>query len=72
MRSELHSSFMVQNKLLCLFGRPAKPVRLMVSLMLMKQMYDLGDETTISNYMKEQRLEKEYKVLNKETQVTFC
>ena len=30
-----------------------------------------GDETTISKYVKEQGLEKEYKVLHKETQLTF-
>jgi len=29
-------------------GRPAKPVRLMVGLLLLKQMYDLGDETVVS------------------------
>ena len=30
-----------------------------------------GDETTISKYVKEQGLEKEYKVLHKETQLTL-
>ncbi|MHB8905360.1 MAG: IS200/IS605 family transposase [Melioribacteraceae bacterium] len=30
-----------------------------------------GDETTISKYVKEQGIEKEYKVLHKETQLTF-
>lgn len=29
------------------FGRPAKPIRLMVSLLLLKQMYNLGDETVL-------------------------
>jgi IS5 family transposase len=33
------------------FGRPAKPVRLMVSLMLLKQMYNLGDETVIAQWV---------------------
>jgi transposase, IS5 family len=32
-------------------GRRAKPVRLMVSLLLLKQMYDLGDETVISHWV---------------------
>lgn len=33
------------------FGRPAKPIRLMVSLMLLKQMYNLGDETVIEQWV---------------------
>lgn len=33
------------------FGRPAKPIRLMVSLMLLKQMYNLGDETVIAQWV---------------------
>lgn len=33
------------------FGRPAKPIRLMVSLMLLKQMYNLGDETVIAHWV---------------------
>ena len=33
------------------FGRPAKPVRLMVSLMLLKQIYNLGDETVIAQWV---------------------
>jgi len=33
------------------FGRPAKPVRLMVSLLLLKQMYDLGDETVVERWV---------------------
>ena len=28
-------------------GRPAKPVRLMVSLLLLKRLYNLGDETVV-------------------------
>ena len=32
-------------------GRPAKPVRLMVSLLLLKHMYDLGDETVIQAWV---------------------
>ena len=32
-------------------GRRAKPIRLMVSLLLLKQMYDLGDETVISQWV---------------------
>lgn len=32
-------------------GRPAKPVRLMVSLLLLKQMYDLGDETVVARWV---------------------
>jgi IS5 family transposase len=32
-------------------GRRAKPVRLMISLLLLKQMYDLGDETVISQWI---------------------
>ena len=33
------------------FGRPAKPIRLMVSLILLKQMYNLGDETVIEHWV---------------------
>lgn len=33
------------------FGRPAKPIRLMVSLLILKQMYDLGDETVIEEWV---------------------
>jgi len=33
------------------FGRPSKPVRLMVSLMILKQMNNLGDETVISQWV---------------------
>jgi IS5 family transposase len=33
------------------FGRPAKPIRLMVSLVLLKQMYNLGDETVIEQWV---------------------
>jgi len=33
------------------FGRPAKPIRLMVSLLLLKQMYNLGDETVIQQWI---------------------
>lgn len=32
-------------------GRPAKPVRLMVGLLLLKQMYDLGDETAVAQWV---------------------
>jgi IS5 family transposase len=32
-------------------GRPAKPVRLMVSLLLLKQMYNLGDETVVARWV---------------------
>jgi IS5 family transposase len=32
-------------------GRPAKPVRLMVSLLLLKQMFDLGDETVVAQWV---------------------
>ncbi len=32
-------------------GRPAKPVRLMVGLLLLKQMYDLGDETVVEQWV---------------------
>lgn len=34
----------------CLYsntGSPAKPIRMMVGLLILKQMYDLGDETVI-------------------------
>ena len=33
------------------FGRPSKPVRLMVSLLLLKQLYNLGDETVVSAWV---------------------
>lgn len=33
------------------FGRPAKPVRLMVSLLMLKQMYNLGDETVVERWV---------------------
>ncbi len=33
------------------FGRPAKPIRLMVSLLILKQMSDLGDETVIEQWI---------------------
>ena len=33
------------------FGRPAKPIRLMVSLVVLKQMYNLGDETVIEHWV---------------------
>jgi transposase, IS5 family len=33
------------------FGRPAKPIRLMISLLLLKQMYNLGDETVIEHWV---------------------
>ena len=32
-------------------GRPAKPVRLMISLLLLKQMYNLGDETVVEEWI---------------------
>lgn len=32
-------------------GRPSKPVRLMVSLLLLKQMYNLGDETVVASWV---------------------
>jgi len=31
------------------YGRPAKPIRLMVSLMILKHTYNLSDEETVSN-----------------------
>jgi IS5 family transposase len=33
------------------FGRPSKPVRLMISLLLLKQMYNLGDETVVERWV---------------------
>jgi IS5 family transposase len=33
------------------YGRPAKPIRLMISLVLLKQMYNLGDETVIEQWV---------------------
>ena len=32
-------------------GRPAKPIRLMVSLLILKQMYQLGDRTVVANWV---------------------
>ena len=32
-------------------GRPAKPIRLMVSLLILKQLYDLSDETIIERWV---------------------
>jgi transposase, IS5 family len=32
-------------------GRPAKPVRLMVGLLLLKQMFNLGDETVVAQWV---------------------
>ena len=32
-------------------GRPSKPIRLMVSLLLLKQIYNLGDETVVSAWV---------------------
>jgi IS5 family transposase len=32
-------------------GRPSKPIRLMVSLLLLKQIYNLGDETVVSSWV---------------------
>lgn len=33
------------------FGRPAKPIRLMVSLLILKQMYNLGDEKVVEQWV---------------------
>ena len=33
------------------FGRPAKPIRLMVGLNLLKHMFNLGDETVINAWV---------------------
>lgn len=33
------------------FGRPAKPVRLMVSLLILKQLYNLSDESTVGQWV---------------------
>ncbi len=33
------------------FGRPAKPIRLMVSLLLLKQIYNLGDESVVKSWV---------------------
>lgn len=33
-------------------GRPAKPIRLMVSLLLLKQMYDLSDERVVEEWVR--------------------
>ena len=32
-------------------GRPAKPVRLMVSLLFLKRLYNLGDETVVEEWV---------------------
>jgi IS5 family transposase len=32
-------------------GRPSKPIRLMISLLLLKQLYNLGDETVVSAWV---------------------
>ena len=32
-------------------GRPAKPIRLMVSLLIVKQLYNLSDETIVERWM---------------------
>ena len=32
-------------------GRPAKPIRLMVSLLILKQLYDLSDETIVERWV---------------------
>lgn len=32
-------------------GKPSKPVRLMIGLLLLKQMYDLGDETVMAQWV---------------------
>ena len=32
-------------------GRPAKPIRLMVSLLILKRLYDLGDETVVDEWV---------------------
>ena len=34
------------------FGRPAKPTRLMVSLLLLKQMFNKGDETVVAEWIR--------------------
>ena len=33
------------------FGAPAKPIRLMVGLLILKQLYDLGDETVMEEWV---------------------
>jgi len=33
------------------YGRPSKPVRLMVSLLILKQIYNLGDETVVERWV---------------------
>src|SRR5712692_345680 len=35
------------------FGRPAKPIRLMVGLHLLKHMYNLGDETVVKTWVRD-------------------
>ena len=32
-------------------GRPAKPIRLMVSLLILKRLYNLGDETVVDEWV---------------------
>ena len=32
------------------FGAPAKPIRLMVSLLILKQIYDIGDEPVVERW----------------------
>ena len=32
-------------------GRPAKPIRLMVGLLILKQLYNLGDETVVEAWV---------------------
>lgn len=32
-------------------GQPAKPIRLMVGLLILKQLYDLGDETVMAEWV---------------------
>lgn len=38
-------------ELYAVMGRPAKPIRLMVSLLLLKQMYDLSDEAVVEEWV---------------------
>jgi len=33
-------------------GRPFRPTRLMISLLLLEQMYNLGDETVLSSWVR--------------------
>lgn len=46
--SELEKEF---EKYYINFGRPAKPIRLMVSLLILKQLYNLGDETVVGQWV---------------------